>query len=339
MSKPNNTRENSGKVINLKQTLSRYKQIIVLVVLLIASYMITPAFLSSKNVFYLTRIASIIGIATLGMTIVILTGGIDLSIGSIAALSCVLLAYFEHWGIYLGYVEELSFIAPLPIIYLMCLGVGALVGLFYGYIIGKWNLPDFAVTLGGLFALKGISYIIPGGQTIFGVDGFTKFLGGGGIGIIPVSFLIWIGIAVFVYILLNYTTIGKAVYAYGGGRDASQMCGISPVKVKMFAYAICGILAAFVGIIYAGRTDTGDYRVAGTDLMVNALMATLLGGVNIFGGQGSIAGVLIGSVIVAMIFNVFDLTGLHPYPRDVLRGIALIIILASLVKGEKLKKA
>ncbi|MEM3906961.1 MAG: ABC transporter permease [Nitrososphaerota archaeon] len=318
--------------------ISRHRQITLLLVLILVSYIITPRFITLTNVFYLMRIMSIIGIAAFGMMTVVLTGGIDLSLGYIAALSCVLLAYFEHWGIYLGYVEELSFIAPLPVIYLMVLGVGVLIGSIYGYIIGKWKVLDFAITLGGAFILQGTSYIIPGGQTIFGVDEFTKFIGGGGIGIIPTSFIIWIIIGIVMYIVLRYTALGKSIYAYGGGAEASQLCGISPTIAKMGAYIICGVLAAFVGIIYAGRTDTGDYRVAGFDLMLNALMATLLGGVNIFGGEGGILGVMIGSAIVAIIYNIFDLTGLHPYPRDILRGIVLIIILIGLIKGERLRK-
>ncbi|MFH7859644.1 MAG: ABC transporter permease [Candidatus Aenigmatarchaeota archaeon] len=322
----------------LKNIWSNYRQFLILTIIIIISYCISPTFLSHTNLFYLLRVGSIIGIAAIGMMFTVLTGGIDLSISSMAALSCVLVAYFEHWNIYLGHVEQLSFIAPLPIIYLMCLGIGATFGLLWGFIISKWNLPDFAVTLAGMFILKGISYRLPAGQTIFGVDEITIFIGAGEIGFIPFSLLVWAIVCVVAHIILNYTIVGKHTYAYGGNPPASKICGVSPLKVKMFAYAICGLLASLVGIIYAGRTNTGDYRV-GEELMLNALMAVLLGGTNIFGGEGKIPGTIIGTIIVAMIFNVFDLTKLHPYPRDVLRGLMLIIIIILLIKGEKFRKA
>jgi ribose transport system permease protein len=316
----------------------KYRALLILALLIVISYAISPSFISYTNFIYLTRLASIIGIASLGMMLAILTGGIDLSVGSMAALSCVLLAYFEHWGIYLGYVEQLSFIAPLPVIYLLCLGLGGAFGLLWGFIIGKWRLPDFAVTLAALFILKGIAYIIPHGQTIFGVDSVTKFIGAGAIGPIPFTIFVWIMVSVIIYVITNYTSLGKHIYAFGGNPEASEACGVSRLKVKMSAYAISGMLAALVGILYAGRTDTGDYRV-GEDLMQNSLMAALLGGTNIFGGEGRVAGVIIGTIIVAIIFNVFDLTRLHPFPRDILRGIILIIIIAALIRGEKIKKA
>jgi ribose transport system permease protein len=315
----------------------KYRALLILALLIVISYVISPSFISYTNFIYLTRLASIIGIASLGMMLTILTGGIDLSVGSMAALSCVLLAYFEHWGIYLGYVEQLSFIAPLPVIYLICLGLGGTLGSLWGFIIGKWRLPDFAITLAALFILKGMAYILPRGQTIFGVDSVTRFIGASTIGPIPFTIFIWIMASVVIYIILNHIPVGKHIYAFGGNPVASEVCGVSRLKVKMLAYAISGMLAALVGVIYAGRTDTGDYRV-GEDLLVNSLMATLLGGVNIFGGEGRVTGVIIGTIIVAIIFNVFDLTKLHPYPRDILRGIMLLVILATLIRGEKIRK-
>jgi ribose transport system permease protein len=296
----------------------------ILVILIgIAAYL-APGFLTVQNFLNLLRSFSFLGIISVGMTFVILVGGIvDLSVASILALSCVVTAQLQHWGIYKGFTDELSFIFPTPFIILAVLALGAGMGLINGLIITKLKVTGFVTTLGMMVFARGLAFSVSGGSTIFGVDGITKFFGRGMVGPIPFVALLWILIVIISSLVLNKTPFGRRLYATGENPETAYLSGINPDTYRIMAYVICGLLAALVGICLTGRLDVGEPRVAiGWELY--AIASVVIGGTSFDGGRGSVGRTVVGVMIIGLIRNVLSLLGVLPSPQELIMGIVLI---------------
>lgn len=283
---------------------------------------IIPGFLTLENSYILLHRIVQLGLLSMGMTLVIITGGIDLSVGSILALTCSLTGYFQHWGTWYGYIGQGSFIAPEPVILLMILGIGGLVGMINGVVSGI-GIPDFAVTLGMMISIRGAAYAITGGMKIFGLGPMTNNLAKGSIGSVPYVFFIFIGILIILSVFERKTAMGKSIFAIGENPRVAKLSGISYLKTKMTVYIISGILAGMAGWILAGRLDTGDPKV-GVGLELDAIAAVIIGGTNLYGGFGGVEYTIPGVLIIILARNLMALYGISSNVR--LIGVALLLL-------------
>ncbi len=282
-----------------------------------------PGFLSMQNILNLLRSFSFLGFVSIGMTFVILSGGIDLSVAAIFAFSGVLLGLFQHWGIYLGHVDTLSLLAPTPILFLMILATGSFLGFINGVIITKLKVADFAATLGTMIFIRGLAFAISGGRTIFNLDDIALFMGRGMIGPVPFVAILFILSIIICAILLRYTIFGKRLYATGENPVAAKLSGINPIKYKIIVYTLSGFFASLAGICMAGRLNVGEPRVAeGWEL--DAIAAVVIGGTSFAGGKGGVVKTVIGVIIIGLIRNILSLLGILPDPQEMIMGLVLL---------------
>ena len=313
-----------GKLRGLKQSLEEERLLLFSYVILsgLLIYLCTvPGFLTTANLYILLQRVAFLGLLSVGMTLVILTGGIDLSVGSVVALAAVLTGYFQHWGTCLSFRGAGSFIAPEPVILLMILGIGAAVGLLNGFSSGI-GIPDFAVTLATLFSIRGAAFAVTGGLIVYGIGPLTRRVATGDIGHVPYVFLIFVGILICMHILLKNTPLGKSIYAIGENARVATLSGISYLKTKLAVYTISGILAAMGGWIMAGRTDVGN-PMFGIGAELDAIAAVVIGGTNLYGGAGGLVHTIAGVLIISLARNLLELHGVPATLRFVL--IALIL--------------
>jgi ribose/xylose/arabinose/galactoside ABC-type transport system permease subunit len=309
-------------------SLSRY---LALLILFAVASLLAPGFLSLQNILNLLRSFSFLGFIGIGMTFVILSAGIDLSVASILAFSGVLLGLLQHWGIYLGHVDKLSLIYPTPYILLTVLAVGTLLGLVNGLVITKLRIVDFAATLGMMVFARGLAFAISGGRTIFNLDKTALFMGRGMVGHVPFVAILWVAAIVVCSLALRFTVFGKNLYACGENPEAARLSGIDPVFYKIAVYSISGFFAALAGICMAGRLNVGEPRVAqGWEL--DAIAAVVIGGTSFAGGKGGVVQTILGVVIIGLIRNILALLGIAPDPQEMIMGgvLLLAVILGSL---------
>jgi ribose/xylose/arabinose/galactoside ABC-type transport system permease subunit len=306
-----------GTLLNL----SRY---LVLVILFAIASVMAPGFLSVQNVLNLLRSFSFLGLVSIGMAFVIISGGIDLSVASIFALAGVLLGLFQHWGIYLGHVDKLSLIFPTPFIFAVILAAGTFLGLLNGLVITKLRVADFAATLGMMIFARGLAFAISGGRTIFNLDEVARFMGRGMVGPIPFVAILFVAAVALSALILRYTVFGKHLYASGENPVVARLSGINPVFYKVAVYSISGFFAAFAGICMAGRLNLGEPRVAaGWEL--DAIAAVVIGGTSFAGGNGGVVKTVIGVVIIGLIRNLLSLMGIQPDPQQMIMGLVLLL--------------
>ncbi|PIE34791.1 ribonucleotide-diphosphate reductase subunit alpha [candidate division KSB3 bacterium] len=309
------------KLSDLRSTFGRY---FVLILLIVIASILAPGFVTAQNIMNLLRSFSFLGFISIGMTFVILSAGIDLSVASVLALCGVITALLQHWGIYLGYTEELSLLYPIPLILITVLVTGSFVGFINGVIIAKLKIADFAVTLGMMVFARGLAFSISGGRTIFGVSEETRFMGRGMMGNIPFVALLWIIAIAICSFILKYTIFGKHLYASGENPEAARLSGINPDFYKIAVYTISGFFAALAGICMTGRLNVGEPRVAqGWEL--DAIAAVVIGGTSFAGGEGGVIKTIVGVMIIALIRNILSLLGILPAPQQMIMGIVLLV--------------
>lgn len=304
----------SPQWIALKDELSRYGVVLaVLIVMVAVLSIIQPAFLSKANLLNLLNTNSIVFITSIGMTFVLLTGGIDLSVGSTIAFACVLLAPLLHGGV------------PAPLAVVIALLAGGGIGLLNGYLIGRWQASFFVVTIGTMALVRGIVFAWTNGQTRY-IDDFPLIhaIGDGTVLGVPTPVLLMLIIAVVGQLVLSFTHYGRNIYAVGGNEEAARIAGVKVHGVKLSVYVIAGVLAALAGVIQAGRLNASAPTVAtGTELDVAA--AVLLGGNSFKGGVGSVVGTVVGSLFIAVLQNGLTIVGLSHYWQQVMTGLVLLV--------------
>lgn len=286
------------------------------VLILLMSYIgyVAPSFRNIGNLIAITQQMSELGIMAIAMTIVILTAGIDLSLGSIAGLTTITIAWvFSHSGnITMAIVSGL-------VVALLC-------GLFNGVIIAKVGVPALLVTLGGQTLFRGISLVISKGNaiSIFPETYFT--LGQGYIGAIPIQTILFIGLAVVLSIVMSKTAWGQKVYFIGNNPKAVKFSGIRSHRVLILVYTLAGLLAGISGWVISSRVATARADL-GAVYVLQAVAAVVLGGTNIAGGTGRISGTVLGVCIFAVLSNGLNHMGVSPFMRTLVMGIALILVL------------
>lgn len=306
------------KTIDIKSIFSKYGMYIAFVILIIILSIVSPAFLTSKNIINILRQISVIGIMAVGMTFVIATGGIDLSVGAIMALSGVIST---------SLVKGESTI-PLIVALLAGLLVGIACGAFSGFFISKLQVPEFIATLATMTITRGFCYVYTDGRPVTGFRNDYKIIGTGSVGIIPIPVLIFAVIVLLGIFFLNFTQFGRHVLAVGGNEKAAIVSGINSARIKFTCYIISGITSAIAGIVLAARTQTGQ-PVAGEGFELDAITAVVIGGASLSGGSGSVFGAVIGMLIIGVMTNGLDLLNVSSYYQKVIKGVIILIAVLS----------
>lgn len=307
------------KKINFQGLGSLVGLLLIIVVLSITA----DNFLSVNNLLNVLRQVSINALIAFGMTFVILTGGIDLSVGSILALSSALSA-----GMMAGGMD--TWLAVI-----LGLAAGMVMGAINGFLVAKGRLAPFIVTLATMTVFRGLTLVYTNGKPITGMNKDFAMLGKGYFLQIPMP-IIWMVISFAVlYIILRHTTFGRRVYAIGSNEEATWLSGISTSKVKIFVYAISGLLAAISGMILTSRLNSAQ-PTAGTSYELDAIAAVVLGGTSLSGGKGWIVGTLIGAVIIGVLDNGLNLLNVSSFYQQVVKG-AVILVAVLLDRSKKNK--
>jgi ribose/xylose/arabinose/galactoside ABC-type transport system permease subunit/formylglycine-generating enzyme required for sulfatase activity len=296
--------------------LSGFKEaniLIALVILCAVFYWVNPSFLKLLSVQIMFRDVAVFAMLGIGVTLVIITGGIDLSLGSMVALTNMLVAWFmvdQGWGIIPAILAVLIF--------------SALVGLMHGVFVTKAGIPPFIITLGTLIIARGMAAAMKKGWIIAGLPESFLFIGQGQIGIFPVQFIILVVVAIIVAFILDFTVLGRHIYATGGDIEAARVSGINVDRVRNFCYIVSGLTSGTTGIIIASRLGEGN-PIVGSAWELWAIAATVIGGTSLFGGEGSVLGVIIGAAIMSVMKNGLVFAGISSYYHDPILGCVLVI--------------
>jgi ribose transport system permease protein len=297
------------------QRLQRLLPFLTLIILFIALTIATPHFLTAINLASVARQTAVINIMALGMTLVIITGGIDLSVGSILAIA----GLFGTMAIKDGY--------PIPLAILIGIGSGLLCGFLNGLMITQLRINPFIVTLGTLEAYRGVALVVSKGLPVHEIPDSFSYLGDGNLLGIPFSLWLLALCAILMHFVLEHTKLGRYAFAIGSNTAAAYYAGV-PIKFHLTAvYAIAGMLAGLAGMIEASRLMTGQ-PTAGQGYELQAIAAVVIGGGSLQGGEGSVVGTLIGAFIIGLLSNGSDLLGVNPYWQQVIIGAVIIVAVA-----------
>ena len=290
--------------IYFKENLGIIVAFLVLCVFLSVFPKTSGSFFTRQNIFNVLRQISTNLFLACGMTMVIILGGIDLSVGSIIALSgCISAGCVARYNL------------PLPIALLMGLLVGLLVGMFNGAVISKTTIPAFIVTLATMNIAKGLAYVYTGGSPVRVVTKEWQFLGAGYVGIFPTPVVILVIVLIITAIIMNKTKMGRHMYAVGGNQQAAEFSGIKVEKVKFFVHAFSGLMAGLAGIVLASRMYSGQ-PTAGDGAEMDAIAAVVVGGTSMAGGSGKIIGVL---------NNGLNLLNVNSFWQYVVKGVVILL--------------
>lgn len=312
---------------------SRFAIVFVLIGLIALWSVLSPSFLTPNNLMLIVKQVTLYGILAVGMTLVIITGGIDLSVGSVVALSAVFAAHFASGD----YAD-----APLILPIIVAVGIGTLCGLINGIGIAYAKIPNFIMTMCMMLAARGVAYIYTDAKAIFGLsDKFTNIANGflgrqydaeGLVTQYGVPYMVFYFVIAMIVgiILLQFTTYGRKVYALGGNHKAARYSGINVRLVEMSVYVISGLCSGICGFLMASRISSGNANSAdGYEMTV--ISATVIGGVSMSGGVGTMTGVMVGVLITGVISNGMDILGVNSYFQKVLQ--AIIIFVAVYIDG------
>lgn len=283
-----------------------------LFVLVIILWILTPHFLTVSNLLNVAQQTSINAIIAVGMTFVIITAGIDLSVGSIMAFSGVVLASALEAGL------------PLPLALLIGLAIGMACGIVNGLLITFGKLPPFISTLGLMSVARGAALLYTNGRPISGFGENFRFLATGEVFGIPAPVVIMIFIYVIAHFILSRTKLGRYTYAIGGNEEAAVLSGISVRFYKTMVYGLCGLLSGFAAIILTARLNSAQ-PIAGIMYELDAIAATVIGGTSLMGGEGRIVGTLIGALIMGVLRNGLNLLGVSSFIQQIVIGSVIII--------------
>ena len=300
------------KKVNVLNILARYAIILALVLLVIVFWSSSDTFFTENNIFNIFKQVAVVGIVSVGMTMVLLTGGIDLSVGSTIGVACVLTATLLLAGV--------NAILAVIITLIACTAIGMLNGFF----INVLKIPPLITTLGMMTSLRGSAYLITGGLPIFGFESDILVLGKGMIfGVIPVQMVIMVVIFILGWLFLDKTRFGRYIYGVGGNEEATRLSGVNVKKIKYIVYAISGFLSGLAGVVLLARVNSGQPK-AGDGYEMNVITAVVLGGVSISGGEGKIGFVIIGVLFMGVLTNGMIMLNVDTYVQQVIQGFALL---------------
>jgi ribose transport system permease protein len=310
--------------ISWKDMLQRYGIVLGFVIVVLTLSLLSPSFLTTRNLLNLTRQTSVHGIMAVGMTFVILTGGIDLSVGSLLALCGVVCASLEHaeW--------------PLPAVLAGTLLLGAAAGWLNGLVITKGQVTPFVVTLGTMSVARGLAHIYTDGQPISSFGAPFRWIGSGEIQHVPVPVVLFLATVACAAFVLQHTVLGRYTYAIGSNEVATRLTGVAVDAYKATAYVVCGLTAAVGAVVLTSRLNAAE-SVAGTGYELDVIASVVIGGTSLSGGRGSVWGTLIGALLIGAINNGMNLLMIPSYYQLVVKG--AIIVAAVLVDRLRAREA
>ena len=313
---------------------SRLAAPLVLLLLIVVFALLEPNFLSPFNLLNTLRQVSFTGLIAIGMTFVILTAGIDLSVGSLLALAGMVGAYVAKGGLADRFAVGQAVDAgnPWQLALLAALLVGLLGGAAQGFTVSRFKVPPFVVTLGGLTIFRGLTLILSEGGPISGFERDYNFWGQGRIDIlfvenVPVPALIFVAAAVVALLVLRYTRFGQHVYAVGGNRQAAKLNGISTGRIIFSVYVITGFMCGLAAFLLSARLGSAE-AVAGDGLELVVIASVVIGGTSLFGGVGGILGTVVGVILIGVLQNGLVLLNVESYIQLVVIGLVLIAAVA-----------
>lgn len=300
----------------LKSVIIKFKSLIGLLALCVIISIITPRFLNVNNLLNVLTQVSVNAVIAIGMSFVILTGGIDLSVGSILAITGAISASIivKSSSVFLAIVATII--------------IGALIGAFNGIIVSKGKIQPFIVTLAAMTIFRGVTYVFTNGTPISGLGKNFTFIGNAKVLGIPFPVIITLIVFLIAYYIINETRFGRYVYALGGNEDSTRLSGINTDRIKMIVYVVSGIAAAISGVIVTSRIGSASPN-AGSGYELDAIAAVVLGGTSLSGGEGSITGTIIGAMIIGVLNNGLNLMNVSPFYQSIVKG--LVILLAVLI--------
>ena len=306
-----------------KEYLEKYKSLIGLILLCLIITFVTPSFLTVANITNVFTQVSVNAIIAVGMTFVILTGGIDLSVGSTLAISGAISA---------------SVIKSTGNVFLAIIAasiVGILVGFVNGFLIAKGKLQAFIATLATMTIFRGLTLVFTNGTPISKLPESFLSIGNAKLGFIPIPVLITIVVAVISIYVLSQTRFGRYLYALGGNEESAKLSGINTDKIKMLTYVVSGFVSAIAGVIITSRIGSASPN-AGTGFELDAIAAVVIGGTSLAGGEGKISGTIIGALIIGILNNGLNLMNVSPFYQSIVKG--LVILIAVLLDKKSRKK-
>lgn len=272
----------------------------------------TPNFLTAQNLIIVLRQISINGMLAVGVTFVLLTGGVDLSLGSVLALSGVIAAHFAHPGDW-----------PLFVPVLVGVLVGGACGGTNALVVTRGGVPPFIATLGMMTVARGLALVASGGKPVSNLSKPFCYLGGGDVLGIPVPVAILVAVAAVTYVMLRHMRAGRHLYAVGGNEAAARASGLHVGRIKCFAYVACGALAGLAGVVLAARITTGQPN-AGIAYELDAIAAAVIGGTSLAGGVGGVGGTVLGALLMGVINNGLDLLNVPSYYQQIVKGLIIV---------------
>jgi ribose transport system permease protein len=295
-----------------------------LIVLCIAFSIASDTFLSVRNLVNVIDQLTVLGIMALGMTAVIVIGGIDLSVGSVLAVSMMVMGWMSN-----------AKGMPMPVAMVAALAVGALCGTFSGLLITRGNLPPFIATLATMSIARGLANLVTDGSQIVGYpDWFSALSIERYFGFLSVTVALFIALTVIAGIYMKYRAGGRALYAIGGSSEVARLAGIPVKRVTLAVYAVCGLLAGLAGVVMSTRLDSSQPS-GGLGYELDTIAAVVIGGASLSGGIGSIFGTLMGVLTIGVLRNGLNLIGTSPFVQQIVIGV--VIVLAVMVDANKRK--
>jgi len=313
------------KTFNKSTVLRDYGLVIIFLVVVIILAIITPTFRKPMNLLNVIKQASVNGILAFGMMIVVITGGIDLSMGSIVGFAGVCAALFAHPGEY-----------PLIVPIVIALIAGGVIGFINGIGVSYGNLPPFIITLGTMSIARGLALVFSGGVPVIDMSESFVALASGSLFGIPYLSYYFIGIALLFAFVLNKLVFGRHVYMIGGNKIAAKVSGINVKLNLLVVYTLSGLCSGLAGLLMASRTNQGSPTM-GVSYEMDAVTAVVIGGVSMSGGAGKWYGVVIGALFIAVIENALTIFGVDPNWKQVVKGAIIIgaVLLDVKSKGKK----
>jgi ribose/xylose/arabinose/galactoside ABC-type transport system permease subunit len=308
--------------------LARFAPLLFLIILMLVFALIEPRFMSSVNLFNVMRQVSITGLLAIGMTFVILTAGIDLSIGSLLAFAGLVAAAVAKGGLSDRFtVSEEAIGYGWPLAALAAIAVGVAGGWLQGVAITRLKVPPFVVTLGGMSAFRGAALLFAAGGPISGFDAGFSWWGQGKIGPVPVPVIIFLVAAVIAHVVLSHTRYGRRVYAVGGNPEAARLSGLNVNGIICSVYVIMGFFAGLCAFVLAARLNSAE-AVAGTGYELTVIASVVIGGTSLFGGVGTIFGTVIGSLLIGVLLNGLVILNVSSYIQQIIIGVIIVLAVA-----------
>ncbi|MCI6660395.1 MAG: ABC transporter permease [Peptoniphilaceae bacterium] len=322
--KENARKKDSGIVRFFKDNLGILIALAILCLFLIINPKTSSSFLNMKNIFNVLRQISTNLYVASGMTMVIILGGIDLSVGSIIALSgCIAAATVSRYNL------------PIPMGIVIGLLIGVIVGGINGMVISRTTIPPFIVTLATMNIAKGLAYVYTGGSPVRVMSDAWQFIGAGYVGMIPTPVIILVIILIITWLFMNRTKFGRHIYAVGDNPQAALYSGINNRSVKFRVYLYSGIMAALAGIVLASRMYSGQ-PTAGDGAEMDAIAAVVVGGTSMSGGYGRISGTIIGALIIGILNNGLNLLNVNSFWQYVVKGLVILLaVYADYIRSKK----